>query len=181
MSEPISNAPAQSRATSHRRGGWWFLLGVILLYLLIALFDAGYATASLRHFLKMGYALLPALILVFLFLWLMNLGQGMNQRLARAADRDSGLRGWVIAVGGGILSHGPVYAWYPLLRELRKQGMRPALIAAFLYARSIKLPWLPVMAQYFGLGYMLILTFYMALFSVVNGWLVGRIMGSDHD
>jgi uncharacterized membrane protein YraQ (UPF0718 family) len=82
-----------------------------------------------------------------------------------------------VAIGGGILSHGPVYAWYPLLQGLARHGMRPALIAAFLYARSIKLPWLPLMAHYFGLGYMLALSGWIVLFSVVNGWLVERLVG----
>lgn len=65
---------------------------------------------------------------------------------------------------------------YPLLQNLQQNGMRPALIAAFLYARSIKLPWLPLMAYYFGVTYMLTLTFYIAVFSIANGWLVEKLI-----
>ncbi len=169
--------PAKERTRSRNsRGGWWFLLAVILLYLLIALFDIEYARRSLQHFLKMGRDLLPVLILVFLFIWLFNLSSSMKEKLVGLSGRNSGIKGWIVAVTGGILSHGPIYPWYPLLKELKGHGVRPALIAAFLYARSIKLPWLPLMAHYFGLTYMLVLTFYMVLFSIVNGWLVEKLL-----
>ncbi len=48
------------------------------------------------------------------------------------------------------------------------------LLATFLYARSIKLPWLPVMAHYFGVRYMVILTLAMLLFSPLQGRLTER-------
>lgn len=53
----------------------------------------------------------------------------------------------------GVLSAGPAYAWYTLLAGLRGQDMRRALVAAFLYARAVKLPLLPIMAHYFGMAY----------------------------
>ena len=182
MSEPKTTAGAGRRRNGKSgHGGWWFLLGVLLLYLVIAWFDLEYARSSMEHFLKMGLDLLPVLILVFLFLWLFNLSSGMKERLVHLSGRDSGARGWLVAVTGGILSHGPIYPWYPLLKELKEHGVRPALIAAFLYARSIKLPWLPLMAHYFGIAYTVILTLYIALFSLLNGWLVERLVGSGDD
>jgi hypothetical protein len=90
--------------------------------------------------------------------------------------RDSGLRGWSLAIVGGILSVGPIYAWYALLRDLRTKGMRTALIAVFLYNRGIKLPLLPLMIHYFGLAYTLVLAIYMTLFSLLNGILVEKIV-----
>ena len=178
MSEATDKRPPKSKTG---RGGWWFLLGVVLLYLVIAFFDIDYARDSLSRFLKMGRDLLPVLILVFLFLWLFNLSSGMKDRLVKLSGRDSGARGWLVAVTGGILSHGPIYPWYPLLKELKQHGVRPALIAAFLYARSIKLPWLPLMAHYFGIAYTVVLTVYIALFSLLNGWLVERLSGTGDD
>lgn len=160
-----------------RRGGWWFPAGVVLLYLALLPFQPEYVEASFRRFLQMGRELLPALGLVFFFLWLFNLFEGLQKEAARHTGEGSGLRGWLLAIVAGVLSHGPIYPWYPLLRELKRKGTRPALLAAFLYARSIKLPWLPVMAHYFGLGYMLVLTGLMLIFSPLNGWLVERLPG----
>lgn len=157
-------------------GGWLFLLGVVLLYLVLAPLHPGFVQASYQRFLHMGRELAPVLGLVFLFLWLFNLLGNLQEKAARLTGRDSGTRGWLLAMVMGVLSHGPIYPWYPLLRELMQKGARPALVATFLYARSIKLPWLPVMAHYFGLGYMLVLTLLMLAFSPVHGWLVERLL-----
>ncbi|MEA3410818.1 MAG: permease [Pseudomonadota bacterium] len=141
--------------------------------------DGATALRGLQYSLKAGAKMLPALLLVFLVIWAFHLARDAKGRLVKLAGRGSGTKGWMIAVTTGILSHGPVYPWYALLRELRQQGVRPALIAAFLYARSIKLPWLPLMAYYFGLAYMVTLTVYIAVFSVLNGWLVEKLAPGD--
>ncbi len=157
-------------------GGWLFLAAVIVLYGLLYPFIPLFIESSLHHFLEMGRSLLPVLGLVFLFLWLFNLLGKLQEKAARLTGGDSGTRGWLLAMGMGVLSHGPIYPWYPLLRELMQKGTRPALVATFLYARSIKLPWLPVMAHYFGLGYTIVLTLLMLLFSPINGWLVEKLL-----
>lgn len=164
------------RSRNRKYGGWLFLLMVVCVYLLIYGYNPEYAGTSFTHFMTIARDLAPILLLVFLFLWLLELVTNANEKLVRFTNQDSGLTGWLIAIGGGVLSHGPVYAWYPLLQKLQHRGMRPALIAAFLYARSIKLPWLPLMVHYFGISFMLALTFYIALFSVLNGWLVEKLL-----
>lgn len=171
-----SAGPVQTRSAKKGRGGWWFLLLVIALYILVWMFNAGFVAASLEHFQRLVVSIAPVLALVFVILWLLNLSQGMQNRLAKLADTRSGLKGWLLAVIGGILSHGPIYAWYPLLQKLENQGARPALLAAFLYARSIKIPFLPLMVHYFGITYTVIVTLYIAVFSVLHGWLVEKIM-----
>jgi len=163
------------------KGGWLFLLATVLVYGLIYFKLPEYGKPSFDHFVKMAIELAPILVLVFLFLWMLELVEGASSKLAKLAGRGSGITGWFIAISGGILSHGPVYAWYPLLQEMQKKGMRTALIAAFLYARSIKLPWLPLMAFYFGTAYMLVLTFFIALFSIVNGFIVERLVGVNNE
>ncbi|WP_457668199.1 hypothetical protein [Thiolapillus sp.] len=158
-------------------GGWLFLMAVVLLYVVLLPFQAEYVQNSFQRFLHMGRDLLPVLGLVFFFLWLFNLLGSLQEKAASLTGRDSGTRGWLLSMAMGVLSHGPIYPWYPLLRELRQKGTRPALVATFLYARSIKLPWLPVMAHYFGLSYMLILTLLILLLSPLHGWLVEKLHG----
>ncbi|MEA2074619.1 MAG: hypothetical protein U9O85_02630 [Euryarchaeota archaeon] len=63
--------------------------------------------------------------------------------MAKYAGEGSGIKGWFLAISAGIISHGPIYIWYPLLKELRDRGMRSGLIAAFMYSRAIKIPLLP--------------------------------------
>lgn len=176
-----ADGPPRRQGTSGPGKAWLFLLGVAALYLIIAIFNPGYVQSSPHHFVNLGAGLLPALTLVFVFLWLFSLMTGLQNATARLMGRDSGIKGWLLAITAGILSHGPIYPWYPLLRALRSRGVRPAWVASFLYARAIKLPWLPVMAHYFGLRYMVTLTLLILLLAPVNGWMVERLVGREDE
>jgi uncharacterized membrane protein YraQ (UPF0718 family) len=98
------------------------------------------------------------------------------ERVESWLGRGSGLRGWLLSLAAGVLSTGPVYTWYALLAELRAKGMRTALVAVVLYARAIKLPLLPLLAHYFGLRYMLVLSLFIAVFSIANGMAMERLV-----
>ena len=91
---------------------------------------------------------------------------------ARHLGEESGVRGWLLALGAGILSHGPMYAWYPMFEQIKAHGVRYGLIAAFFYARSIKVPLLPIMVDYFGAAFTVILTLYI----LIAAWLQGLII-----
>ena len=157
------------------RGGVIFLLVVACLYALAFLIDSELALNALVFSSKLLYQLLPVLLLVFVLFFVSNY-LVKAEWIRTNVGRGSGLRGWIVAVVGGILSVGPIYAWYALLRDLKTKGMRTALIAVFLYNRGIKLPLLPLMIHYFGVAYTLVLAIYMTLFSLLNGFLVEKMI-----
>lgn len=154
---------------------WTFFLIVFLSYLAVALFDTSLVYISLLYSLELMWTVIPVIILVFGLIFISNIILS-PERISRHMGRDSGLRGWIIAMGGGILSSGPIYMWYPLLSDLRDKGMKPSLIAAFLYNRAVKIPLMPLMIYYFGWTFMIVMTFYMILFSIINGIVVGKIL-----
>jgi len=114
-------------------------------------------------------------ILVFFFLFLTDLFLKKEQ-IIKYLGHGSGLKGWLIAVTGGILSHGPIYMWYPLLADLKAKGMKNNLIATFLYNRAVKIPIIPLLIYYFGWPFFIILTIYMIIASIINGWIVGKLV-----
>jgi uncharacterized membrane protein YraQ (UPF0718 family) len=61
------------------------------------------------------------------------------------------------------------------LEELREQGMRNGLVAAFLYNRAIKLPHLPLLVYYFGSVFVVVLLMYMVIASIIVGKLIEMI------
>ena len=150
-----------------------FLLIVVALYLIAAVFAPDRVGVALQFSVKMFYRLLPVLGVVFVLMFLTN-WLVKPAWVKKHVGHGSGLKGMMIAVAGGILSMGPVYAWYGVLSELQEQGMRPALIATFLYSRSVKIAMLPLMILYFGLTYTVVLCFYLLSFSVLNGILTER-------
>jgi len=159
-----------------RHAGWLFLGAVALAYAIAFIAEPSVARAALTAGWDMLQGMLPAVGLIFLLLFLSGLWLSA-ERVNRHLGSASGVRGWAAALIGGMLSVGPVYAWYATLSELQAKGMRPALAAAFLYSRGIKLPLLPLLIHYFGWDYTLVLVCYLCLFAVVSGWLLERLIG----
>jgi uncharacterized membrane protein YraQ (UPF0718 family) len=160
-----------------QRGGWWFLAAMLLLHVIVGWLDPALGAASIARFVSALTDLLPLFVVMFLLLWLFNLyirPGPIVKRLGRAA----GIRGWVLSVAAGVLSMGSMYLWYPLLGQLRSQGLRPGLAAAFLYSRAIKIPMLPFMAHYFGAAYSALFVICVLLFSVLGGAAIERLEDS---
>jgi uncharacterized membrane protein YraQ (UPF0718 family) len=110
-------------------------------------------------------------ILVFCIIVVINLFLKPTQ-VARFLGRESGIKGMVFSAIGGIISMGPIYAWYPLLKDLREKGAANMLIAIFLGNRAVKPFLMPIMISYFGWVYVLILTFFTITGSVAAGYVV---------
>lgn len=156
-------------------GGWWFLLAVLLLHLGVRIIAPTISTESLDYFVKVLYKLLPSFGLMFFLLWLFNLFTN-PQQVSRYLGLHSGLKGWIFAIAGGIISMGSMYLWYPLLQNLKAKGMRTSLLASFLYSRAIKIPMLPFMVHYFGILYTVIFVFNIVLSSIASGLMMEHIV-----
>ena len=151
--------------------GFSFLGVVVILYLLLSFFNSVKIYRSLYASLDIIIQILPILALVIFMMGVAN--YFLKQKtVSKYLGGESGIKGWVLAISMGVLSHGPIYVWYPLLKDLRDQGMRTGLIAVFLYNRAIKIPLLPVMIFYFGIGFVILLSFYMIIASVVEGKII---------
>ncbi len=154
---------------------WIFLILVVFLYLILCFFNLSLVKESLVGFTDLFLKIIPAFVVVFFLMFVFSLFFD-SKKTSELIGRQAGIKGWLIAIIGGIISMGPIYMWYPLLADLREKGMRNAFIVVFLYNRAVKIPLLPMMIYYFGLPFVVILTFYMILFSIINGILVGKIV-----
>jgi uncharacterized membrane protein YraQ (UPF0718 family) len=155
-------------------GSWIFLLLVTVVYITFGIVDLELVRNALPVFGRLILRILPVLILVFVIMFLTNL-LFEAKSIVRILGKGSGLRGWILAIAGGIISSGPIYMWYPLLGDLKERGMKDCLIAAFLYNRAIKIPLIPMMVYYFGWPFTIILSLYMVLFSIANGLAVEEL------
>ncbi len=155
-------------------GGRFLLPVVILIYLLLYAYDPIKTIDALTKSLAILMHLLPVFVIVVLIMGLIA-ALMQTKNLAKIIDRQSGIKGWVIAVLGGILSHGSSYIWYQMLANLRANHVRDSLIITFLYTRAIKLPWLPLMISYFGITFTVLLTSYIILGAVIQGLIVEKM------
>jgi uncharacterized membrane protein YraQ (UPF0718 family) len=156
------------------RGGWLFLALVLITYGLLGLVNPAATSKSLVFFTHVMLQVLPVLGLVFLLLFVANLVL-KPKWIRRYLGSGSGIKGWIAATLGGMLSLGPIYPWYAMLGELQQKGMRNGLIAAFLYSRAVKLPLLPLIIHYFGVTYTLVLCLYLIGFSIISGIVVEKL------
>jgi uncharacterized membrane protein YraQ (UPF0718 family) len=174
----MSEKQPKAKRKGGGKGGWLFLALVLLLYAISGAVDGELTRQALGKFTQLAEQVVPVLVLVFALIFTTELLLS-PARIEKYLGRRSGLRGWLLSLVAGILSTGPIYAWYPVLAELRRQGMSTSLVAAFLYCRAIKLPLLPFMIHYFGITYTVLLMLYLLCFAVVSGLVMQWLLGKD--
>jgi len=154
--------------------GKYLLATVIILYGLFFLFNGQSTLLALQKSSSILIKILPIFAVVILFTAVINYLLRPRQ-IARHLGKDSGRRGWLWVLAAGVISHGPMYAWYPLLEDLRKHGLKDGLIVVFFASRTIKIPLLPMMIDYFGLVFTIVLSVYILLGALIQGLLLEKL------
>lgn len=155
--------------------GWYFLLTVVIIYIITFIINSTKIILALNEFIKIFISIIPILLTVFILMAFTNYFV-KPKTLVKYMGKESGIKGWLIAIIAGIISTGPIYMWYPMLNDLQSEGVRNGLIAAFLYNRAIKIPLLPMLILYFGLTYSIILMIIMIFISVLQGIITEKLM-----
>jgi len=148
--------------------GKYFFMVVLILYGVLFLVSSQSALLALQKSSTVLMKIVPILCVVILFTALLNYFLQPKQ-IAGHLGHESGFRGWLWALAAGVISHGPMYTWYPLLENLRNHGMKDELIVVFFASRAIKIPLLPVMIDYFGMTFTILLSFYMLFGALIQG------------
>jgi len=146
---------------------------VLVIYGVLFVITPEQALVAIKSSGKVCLTILPSLALVFVVMLSLNLFIKPAQ-IVRLLGSGTNIKGILFSVAAGIISMGPIYVWYPLLKELREKGAGNMLIAVFLYNRAVKPFLLPVMITYFGWVYVVLLTIFTILASVVQGYILGR-------
>lgn len=155
-------------------GQSYFLIGVLIVYFLLFLFRQDSFFSSLNFFYNIILKIIPVFVLIFVLMGLTN--YFITPKFVMRFFKEKGIKKWFFVVVGGILSTGPIYVWYPLLADLKSQGLSYGLIACFLYNRAVKIPLLPIAIFYFGGVYIIVLVFVMVLMSVAQGLMINKLM-----
>ena len=162
------NKPSEHEDKPFVFRGKYLLVIVLIIYGLFFVGNNQAAQLALQKSGNIFMKILPILLVVILLTSLFNFLLP-PQQVAKYLGRDSGGKGWFWVLIAGVISHGPMYIWYPLLEDLRSQGMKDAFIVVFFASRTIKIPLLPMMIDYFGLTFTLILSFYLLVGAVIQG------------
>lgn len=148
--------------------GRYLLATVVCCYLVLFLVNSQTTFSALQKSGDLLIKIIPIITVVIFLTAVLNYFLKPKQ-IAQHLGQDSGVNGWLWALGAGIISHGPMYVWYPLLEDLRQHGTKDELIVVFFASRAIKVPLLPMMVDYFGLFFTLLLSFYMLFGAILQG------------
>jgi len=155
-----------------------FLAFMIILYALLFIFDFENTFTSLKGALNILWKIAPIFAFVIILTALINYFLKPKQ-IMKHFGKDSGTKGIIYALFGGILSHGPMYAWYGMLSDMKSHGLKDSLIAIFMYARAVKLPLLPFMIDLFGMTFTVIINVYILIFAVLQGKIMDKLMSKE--
>ncbi len=177
MSSAISRMDPESRYTIYFPR-LLFPASVLVLYLVLWSVAPQKAWLAMRSSLGILYHVLPSLCLVFLLMAGLHLFLKVPH-FSRVLRKGATIRRTALAAAAGIVSAGPIYAWYPMLKDLREKGADHSLIAVFLVNRAVKPFLLPVMVSMFGWAYVLILTLLTVAGSLFVGFVVAALVDSS--
>lgn len=155
-------------------GSWLFLAAVLLAWLATALLQPEQIRPALALFKRLLGEVVPVLGLVFALLFLANLF-AEKAWIERHLGPGRSARAWLLALAAGVLAAGPPWPWYALAGQFMQRGVRPGVAATFLFARSLKLPLLPLLVHFFGLAFTLSLSLWLLVLAFLGGWAMQQI------
>jgi len=171
----IQEDPQKATSPKLLRGTVLFPVSVLVIYGILFIVFPYRAWLALKGSVAVFLRLLLPLALVFFVMLAFNLLLKPAQ-IVRFLGKNTGITGIILSMAGGIISAGPIYAWYPLLADVREKGAGNIPIAVFLYNRAVKPFLLPVMITYFGWAYVGTLTFLTMLASIGIGYCLGILI-----
>ncbi len=148
--------------------GIYFLAFVILLYIVLYFINTSKTIESLRHFIKNTLSVIPIFGVVILLTAIINY-YFPKERLAKILQGKSKTNTYLLSLLAGAISMGPLFTWYPLLKNLKEKGLQDGALVTFIYGKSIKLTLLPVMIGFFGQLYTIIFMLFIAIAALVQG------------
>lgn len=143
-------------------------------------FDNDNGFLALEKSLNIIYQLLPIFIFIIIVTALVSYFL-KPKHIVKHLGENSGKKGIFYALIGGIVSHGPMYAWYGLISELREHGLKDELLIIFFYARAIKIPMVPFMIGIFGLPFTIIISVYILIFAIIQGKIINYLPKDSTD
>ena len=164
----MSKKEAKNKKKKKGNTQWYFLSAVFLTYIVLIILKTEVAFKALETSKNIFLKILPALGIIFAVMILVNYFLD-KKTIKKYLGVSSGPKRWLIAIVSGVISTGPIYAWYPLLNDLRKKGLDYGFIATFLYNRAVKIPLLPLLIYYFSPLFTGVLLGVMIVVSVLQG------------
>ena len=167
----IDGKPPQKRS---RLRPWIFPACVAGIYLILLVITPDRAWVGLQAAWRVLIQAALPLLLAFGMMFLLNMFI-TPVHVSNFLGNGVGVRSVFFSAAAGIISMGPIFAWYPFLKSLRKKGASDFHLANFLSHRAVKPALLPMMILYFGWRFSLIFTIFCILSALVTATVVSLL------
>lgn len=134
---------------------------------------------SFHLFIQLFKKISYSFVFVFLFIYIFNVFIS-DAWIQNYLTKKIKFQHYLLIAFVGILSTGPIYLWFSYLSKMKKQGMRDDLISLFLYNRSIKLPLIPLLIEYFSFKITIIIMLLIFFFSFINAFLISYFLSDKY-
>jgi len=152
----------------------WLLSVVLVVYVLLFVFNKSMFLSSSKFFFDSITKIIPALAFVFILMTLAN--YFITPEKVLKFSKKKGAKKWFFMSFAGILSTGPPYLWYPLLRDLKKQGLSSGLIATYLYNRAVVISFVPLLIFYFSFKYVIVFYIVITISALIQGIIINQLI-----
>ncbi|AMV73833.1 hypothetical protein JCM30471_22530 [Desulfuromonas carbonis] len=149
----------------------WLPMTVGILYLWALTVDPARTWQALRVSAALFASVAMIIVAVFGLAGLIQVWLD-RERVARLLGREGGIRALLLAALFGTLLIGPSYVIFPLLKTVREQGARWAVLGIVLAAWAVKIPMLPLEMEFLGWRFSLARSLLTLLFAFPIGLLL---------
>jgi len=140
---------------------------MVFIYIILYIFYPEKTYKAIIYVISIIKEILP--ILLFVYIFMLGFSFINEQKLKAYIEKAPPAIKYLLLSVLGTLSHGPIFAWYPFLKELNQKGISKGAIGTFLYSRGIKLTLLPMLISFFDIKFAVILTVVILVFSIIEG------------
>ncbi|MBN1848902.1 MAG: hypothetical protein JW932_09990 [Deltaproteobacteria bacterium] len=173
MNIPMRDNGSGRKKPGRIKGSWLFLGIMLALYTIVFFFSRQKFLEAMSIDCKIILQMVIPLFIAFLIMLIINLYVGPKKIISLMGEK-IGIRGVLLSSLAGIISMGPIYAWYPMLKGLREKGVHFFYLSNFLGNRAIKPFLLPVMISFFGWTYTIIFNGLVWISSIIVSLILSR-------
>jgi len=174
VTAPEAKRPKTKSRTSRLLRALLFPGGVLVLYLVLFAAAPAQAARALRAGVQVLKQVALPLGIAFTVMFLLNF-LVKPAHIVGLLGAGAGVKGLLLSTLAGIASMGPIYAWYPLLKDLRMKGASDFHLANFLSNRAVKPFLLLVMVFYFGWTFTVTLNVLIVAGALLTGVIVSAV------
>ncbi len=150
---------------------WKFFWVICGIYLGVSIFHPVFIQESFEQFLFLLHQISLSFVFVIIFMYTFNVLIS-DKLIKKYLHGNVGWKQYLLVALVGVLSTGPIYLWFAYLSRMKEQGLNEGLISLFLYNRAIKLPFIPLMIEYFSVKITVVIVVLVFLFSFLNALLI---------